>query len=657
MRYHKVIGIDLGTTYSAVSVWDYEKKEIVVIQSAVGENTLPSVVGLDDDLKVVVGRPAQQRRLFDPKNTIIEIKREMGVYSREPDPQRQDSGEPRRVRFRDRDYLPQEISAFILAELKRQAEKFLGEEVHDAVITVPAYFREPQRGATEDAAAIARLNVKQLLNEPTAAAVCFGKDEDDGRTHIYAVYDLGGGTFDVSIIEVGGGNVSIVGTGGDSRLGGGDFDDRIRDWALAEIKKKHGVDLQHDEAAKARIKQVAELRKRELSATNAAVIDLPFLTAQLSVNLPITRTVFNGLIEGLLQKSLKCMDEAIESAEKTKGVKKEDIEQVLLVGGSSRIPRVRALLAEYFPHLEEKDIRSDINPDEAVSRGSALVARKHNPSETFAGKEIDLVATGAITQADRDEAVSLVLQDVTSHTLGILVNEQDFHRIIPKESRIPIEMTEGGFVNGGPSRSVDVLIYQGENPIAFNNSLIGKLPIPLPEPKERGYWRFEVTFGLNSDGLLNVLVKRLNDNVSFPLKVQCSVRSGKSQLAESSEQLSQVMAGGEKPDEEQQCAPPPPQFPPKAEHATGPRASSAATPAAAASSQPAPGPPPAETPAEFRSIARRCYKMLEQPLDSAKRLRLQEAYSRFVAAVNNGGADLEKLGDALDDVYLELKAG
>lgn len=657
MRYHKVIGIDLGTTYSAVSVWDYEKKEIVVIQSAVGENTLPSVVGLDDDKRVIVGRPAQQRRVFDPKNTIIEIKRDMGVYSREPDPKREYPGEPKKVPFRDRDYLPQEISAFILAELKRQAEKFLGEEVHDAVITVPAYFREPQRGATEDAAAIARLNAKQLLNEPTAAAVCFGKDEDDGRPHVYAVYDLGGGTFDVSIIEVCGGNVSIVGTGGDSRLGGGDFDDCIRDWALAEIKKKHGVDLQHDEAVRARIKQVAELRKRELSATNSAVLDLPFLTAQLSVNLPITRTIFNGLIEGLLQKSLKCMDEAVESAQKTKSVKKEDIEQVLLVGGSSRIPRVRALLVEYFSHLDEKDIRSDINPDEAVSRGAALVARKHNPSEAFAGKEIDLVATGAISQADRDEAVSLVLQDVTSHTLGILVNEQDFHRIIPKESRIPVEMTESGFVNGGPSRSVDVLIYQGENPVAFNNSLIGKLPIPLPEPKERGYWKFEVTFGLNSDGLLNVLVKRLNDNVSFPLKVQCSLRSGKTQLAESSAHISSVRAGEETSDETR-GAPPPPQPPSKNEPATGPSAATAATAAAAASApQPAVQPPPTGTPAEFRSIARRCFNMLDQPLDSAKKSRLQDAYAKFIAAVNNGADNLEKLGDALDDVYLELKAG
>jgi molecular chaperone DnaK len=649
MRYHKVIGIDLGTTYSAVSVWDYDKKEVVVIQSAVGENTLPSVVGLDDEKKVVVGRPAQQRRLFDPKNTIIEVKREMGVYL---DPSRQD-GVPKRIRFRDREYLPQEISAFILAELKRQAEKFIGEEVHDAVITVPAYFKEPQRGATEDAAAIARLNVKMLLNEPTAAAVSFGADEtDDGRQHIYAVYDLGGGTFDVSIVEAGAGNVTIVGTGGNPHLGGGDFDDMIVKWALDEIKLKHGVDLQNDDAAKARIKQVAELRKRELSAANSAVLDLPFLTAQLSVNLPISRAKFNELIEAKLQESIECLGVAVRSAEDTRGVRKEEIEQVLLVGGSSRIPRVRALLAAYFDHLEEKDIRSDINPDEAVSRGAALVARKYNPSESFAGKEIDLVGTGAISQADRDDAVALVLLDVTSHTLGILVNEQDFSPIIDKDSQIPAKVTKDGYVNAGPSRSIDILIYQGEDKIAYNNALIGKLPIPLPEPKERGYWKFEVTFGLDNDGLLDIEVKRQNDNVSFPLKVQCSVRSSSMKIEEGATHLSQVMAvagddpalGSDVPPPPARPAAPPPQAPPP----PPPDARSSSGASAAEM-------PPEATPLEFRSLARRCYKLMEQPLEAGARERLLTAYNAFVAAVNEGSDHVEELGDALGDVYLSCK--
>src|SRR5271157_631176 len=252
MRYHKVLGIDLGTTYSAVSVWDWDKKEVVVIPSAMGETTLPSVVGLDEDKMVIVGKPAQQRRVYDPDNTIIEVKRDMGVFIPRPGAALDDPGTPKRVTFRGRPYLPQEISAFILAELKKQAETFLGEPVHDAVVTVPAYFREPQKGATQDAGAIAQLNVRMLLNEPTAAAVSFGADQvDDGQPHIYAVYDLGGGTFDVSIIEVCGGNISILGTGGNSRLGGGDFDNKITAWALEEIQKRHGVDLRGDERARA----------------------------------------------------------------------------------------------------------------------------------------------------------------------------------------------------------------------------------------------------------------------------------------------------------------------------------------------------------------------------------------------------------------------
>jgi molecular chaperone DnaK len=653
MRYHKVVGIDLGTTYSAVSVWDYEKKEVVVIPTAVGENTLPSVVGLDDEKQVIVGRPAQQRRVLDPKNTVIEVKREMGVFEGTPNPQQQDQAKPKRVRFRDHDYLPQEISAFILAELKRQAETFLGEPVHDAVITVPAYFKEPQKGATEDAANIARLNLKLLLNEPTAAAVCFGKDEDDGRNHIYAVYDLGGGTFDVSIIEVGGGNVSILGTGGNPRLGGGDFDDRITEWVLREIKAKHNVDLQNDPLAKARIKQVAELRKRELSAANSAVIDLPFLTSQLSVNLPISRAIFNSLIEHHLADSIKCLDEAIESAQKNHGISKQDIEQVLLVGGSSRIPRVRALLAEYFGHLEAKDIRSDINPDEVVSRGAALAARKYNPSDAFEGKEIDLVATGAITMEDREEATALVLQDVTSHTLGILTHPDKFHRLIPKESRIPAEVTEGGFANQGPSDVVEVLIYQGENDIAFENTLIGKLPIKLPERKPGGYWQFEVTFKLNNDGLLGVLVKRLNDNQVFETAVQCSVRATKSALKESSAHVSQVMAGGG----EGIGVPPPPPPPFAAAAAAAPPSSSASGAAAPGAVGPtgAVESPPEGTPEEFRSIARRTYKLLMQPMDSSKRERLQRAYEQFVSAVKKGGGDIEEIGDALADVYQDCK--
>ena len=647
MRYHKVIGIDLGTTYSAVSVWDYDKKEVVVIPTAVGEKTLPSVIGIDDDQHVIVGVPAHRRRVLDPQNTIIEVKRDMGKYRVEPSAS-DAKGVPLTIPFRGRDYLPQELSAFILAELKRQAETFLGEPVYDAVITVPAYFKDPQRGATHDAGSIAGLNVKLLLNEPTAAAVSFGADQvDDGNMHVYLVYDLGGGTFDVSIIEVGGNNVAILGTGGNSNLGGGDFDNLITQWALDEIKRTKNIDLSGNIAVKARIKDVAEKRKRELSAAATTVLDLPFLTPDLSLNLTLTRATFNSLIEKLLQDSLRCVDEAIASASQTRSVRKEDIEKVLLVGGSTRIPRVRTLLAEYMSHLTDQDIRCDINPDEAVSIGAALVARSYNPSESYDGPEIDLVSTGAITDADKKEATALVLQDVTSHTLGILVHPDRFHRLIMKDSYIPTQQTDSGFTNLGPTDSVDILIYQGEDDNALKNTLIGKLPIPLPERKPANYWQFEVTFILDNDGLLHVEVKRLNDNIAFKTDVQCSVRSSRQKIQEGSAHLQQVMAGGDE-------IPPPPPAPTASARAPQPQAATQGEPQSTTAEDAVPA-VPENTPEELRYYARRAWKLLQQPMQKEKRARLSEVYNQFVTAVINGSAEIEDIGDELAKVYMKCK--
>ncbi|MCI0487095.1 MAG: Hsp70 family protein [Blastocatellia bacterium] len=660
MAFHKVIGIDLGTTYSAVSVWDHSTGEVIVIPSATGSNTVPSVVGLDPEEKVIVGAPAQNNLVMDPANTIIEVKREMGVYEREPNPATDDPGSPLRVRFRNRDYLPQEISAFIVMELKRQAENYIGEPIHDAVITVPAYFKEPQKGATADAAAMARLNLKRLLNEPTAAAVCFGADKvQDGRKHIYAVYDLGGGTFDVSIIEVSEGNVGVVGTGGDPRLGGGDFDDRITSYVVQQIQAKHGVDLSQDPQYPviwARIKREAEMRKREISAATAATLNLPFLTAQLSVNIPITRAIFESLIEDLLQKSLACLDEAIESAYETNGVERDQIEQVLLVGGSTRIPRIRSLMAEYLG-MEEKDIRCDFNPDEVVSRGAAIVARDYNASESYEGKEIiiDMAAGGAAGAAAQP---GLVLQDVTSHTLGILANQSDMIPIIPKESRLPAQITQGGFINAGPTRVLEVLIFQGENPVAFENTLIGKIPINLPEAREEGFYKFEVNFGLNNDGLLKVEVKELRTNQIWPAELQCNVRASKAQIDSSANHLAEVLAAGSATADAAAAQagnlpkPPAPSGLPRPP--IPPRPQSHAAP-------PAPAPPPvaavpevpAETPAEFKSIARRSFKLLSTMASSPERDKLLAAYTAFVNAVNSQSPELEDLGDALGDTYME----
>jgi len=629
MPFHKVIGIDLGTTYSAVSIWD--GKDAQLIESATGSNTVPSVVGVDAEGQVTVGAPAQNNLVSDLDNTIIEVKREMGAYRRAPDARVNDPGEPVRIRFRDRDYLPQEISAFILMELKRQAEAFVGEPIHDAVITVPAYFKEPQRGATEDAARMARLNVKRLLNEPTAAAVSFGSDKvEDDRTHTYAVYDLGGGTFDVSIIEVSRGNVSVVGTGGDPRLGGGDFDDRITGYVLQQIHEKYGVDLSGDRTIWQRVKREAEMRKRELAVSAAATLNLPFLTQTLSVNIPITRAKFEELIKELLDKSLESLDSAIESAHEANGVERDEIEQVLLVGGSTRIACVRPMLAEHLG-LDLKDIRSDVNPSEVVARGATMVAREFAPSDGYEGAElvIDHEQDGVALVA----AEALVLQDVTSHTLGILVHTADFVPILAKDSRIPAENTQGGFTNGGAAKEIAVLIFQGEDRIAYNNDLIGKVSIVLPEAREAGYYRFEVTFGLDGDGLLKVEVKCLNDGQIWQTDLQCNVRATRQEIDGRSAQLASELA---KPD----SLPKPP-------------AGRAPTRPALAPA-PALKPPPEQVPAEFKAVARRSFKLVGQ-LSPPERERLATAYTAFVEAVLASSPEVEELGDVLDDTFHELK--
>jgi molecular chaperone DnaK (HSP70) len=683
MAFHKVIGIDLGTTYSAVSVWDYSKNEgkgdVVVIPSPLGTNTVPSVVGVDPEGKVIVGAPAQNNLMMDPGNTIIEVKRKMGEYAREPNAQTGDPGEPLKIRFLNRDFLPQEISAFILMELKRMAENYIGEPIHDAVITVPAYFKEPQKGATADAAAMARLNLHRLLNEPTAAAVGFGADKaQDDEKHIYAVYDLGGGTFDVSIIEVSKDNVSVAGTGGNSELGGGDFDDEIMRYVLEQIKIKHGVDLSNDEMVTARIKREAEMRKRELSATGAATLNLPFLTAQLGVNIQITRATFESLVEKHLKDSLDCLDGAMQSAYVANGIERDEIEQVLLVGGSTRIPRIRKMLAEHL-NMEEKDIRCDFNPDEVVSRGAAIVAREFIPKDGYEGKEINIdtsagdAGTGAETVG---AAPGLVLQDVTSHTLGINTNQSDFYPIIAKESRLPAQETKGGFINGGVSKEIPVLIFQGEKPVSFDNTLIGKLPILLPEAREPGYYNFEVTFALDNNGLLSVSVREVKLNQSWEAKLQCNVRAQKEKIDDSARVLEEMMAGqGNGSGSADEGVPPPPvavpQPPAAPAAATGgvprpPTATPATPPPAAAvpaaTSQTAQTvtvnmPPPLSdnTPEEFKSIARRSYKLLTQLPMSEKRNQLMAAYTAFIKAVESNSPEVEDLGDTLGDVYMDSK--
>ncbi len=686
MRYHKVIGIDLGTTYSAVSLWDHDDKKIIVVKNKVTQlSTVPSVIGLDPEGKVIVGSQAQNNLIMDPGNTVIEIKRLMGTYEREPDPTKNDPGVPKSVPFRSRNYLPQEISAFILMELKRMAEEFVGEPIHDAVITVPAYFREPQKGATADAAAMARLNLCMLLNEPTAAAVSFGMDQvKDDSQHIYAVYDLGGGTFDVSIISVTSKEVSVVGTGGDPKLGGGDFDDRITGYVVDYIREKNRVDLSQEPnypSLWARIKREAELRKRELSTSTSTMLSLPYLTGQLSVNVPLSRSTFEGLIGDLLQKSLDCLDEAMQSAYQSNGISQNEIEQVLLVGGSSRVACIRPMLAEHMG-MELQDVRNDIDPDEVVSRGAAIVAMRFHPKDAFEGEEVVIDMSTVEGQAEAElattQAAAIVLNDVTSHSLGIMVNEGDFFPLIAKDSVIPARREQDGFTNAGRTRMIEVMIFQGESLNALDNTLIGKLPIPLPEERERGYYQFQVTFALDRDGLLNVTVLCLNDQSLWDTKVQCNVRASRDVIDKSAQHLQDVMAGkAEEQAAEPQAfrpgsVPPPPQrsavpvpTPPRqqasaqpAPQPSQPAQQPAPSPQPAQAAQPAPSTgslpmPPENTPENHRALLRRSYKKLNQlPVSDPNYRKLYNAYVAFVEAVMSGDPDLDDYAFDLNELYL-----
>jgi molecular chaperone DnaK len=529
---------------------------------------------------------------------------------------------------------------------------------------------------------MARLNLRMLLNEPTAAAVSFGMDQiKDDQQHIYAVYDLGGGTFDVSIISVTKEEVSVVGTGGDPKLGGGDFDDRITGYVVEYIRDKHHVDLsQAPDYANlwARIKREAELRKRELSTSTSTMLSLPYLTPQLSVNVPLSRATFESLIGDLLKNSIDCLDQAIDSAYQSNGITREMIEQVLLVGGSTRVACIRSMLADYMG-MELQDVRNDIDPDEVVSRGAAIVAMRFHPKDAFEGEEVEIDMSTEEGQVEAEmastQAAAIVLNDVTSHSLGIMVNEGDFFPLIPKDSQIPARREQDGFTNAGRTRMIEVMIFQGESPNALDNTLIGKLPIPLPEERERGYYQFQVTFALDPNGLLNVTVLCLNDNSLWDTKVQCNVRASREAIDQSAQHLQEVMAGKaeEQPAEPQafkpgSVPPPPPRAgmpvtqPPKPQPT--PTAQPASTPQPAQSAQTAPPAqpaptagslpmPPENTPENHRGLLRRSYKKLNQlPVSDPNYRKLYNAYMAFVEAVMSGDPDLDDYAFDLNELYL-----
>jgi len=477
----KIIGIDLGTTNSVVSVM--EGGEPKVIENAEGARTTPSVVAYKKDGERLVGAPAKRQAITNPENTIASIKRFMGRKYGEVEgeidevPYKITKGEndTARVQLGDREYTPQEVSAMILQKLKQTAEEYLGEDVTDAVITVPAYFNDAQRTATKEAGKIAGLNVRRIINEPTAASLAYGLDDE--KEQVVAVYDLGGGTFDVSILELGDGVFEVKATYGDTHLGGDDFDQMLINYIADEFKKEQGVDLRKDAMALQRLKEAAEKAKVELSSSTATTVNLPFITATdegpKHLNLDINRAKFEQLIGDLVDRTIEPMQKAMGDA----GYSKGDIDEVLLVGGSTRVPLVQETVEDFFGRAPNKSV----NPDEVVAVGAAI--------------------QGGVLSGDVDD---VLLLDVTPLGLGIETLGGVMTELISANTTIPTKKSEVFSTAADNQTSVEVHVLQGDREMAKDNRTIGRFHLTDIPPAPRGTPQIEVTFDIDADGILNV---------------------------------------------------------------------------------------------------------------------------------------------------------
>ncbi|AEG06181.1 MULTISPECIES: molecular chaperone DnaK [Sinorhizobium] len=497
----KVIGIDLGTTNSCVSVMD--GKDAKVIENAEGARTTPSMVAFTEDGERLVGQPAKRQAVTNPENTLFAIKRLIGRTFEDPTTQKDKGMVPYKIVKADNgdawveahgtSYSPSQISAMILQKMKETAESYLGEKVEKAVITVPAYFNDAQRQATKDAGKIAGLDVLRIINEPTAAALAYGLDKKEGKT--IAVYDLGGGTFDISVLEIGDGVFEVKSTNGDTFLGGEDFDMRLVEYLASEFKKEQGIDLKNDKLALQRLKEAAEKAKIELSSSQQTEINLPFITADASgpkhLTMKLSRAKFESLVEDLIQKTIAPCKAALKDA----GVSAAEIDEVVLVGGMTRMPKVQETVKQLFG----KEPHKGVNPDEVVAMGAAIQA--------------------GVLQGDVKD---VLLLDVTPLSLGIETLGGVFTRLIERNTTIPTKKSQVFSTADDNQSAVTIRVSQGEREMAADNKLLGQFDLVGIPPAPRGVPQIEVTFDIDANGIVQVSAKDKGTGKEHQIRIQAS---------------------------------------------------------------------------------------------------------------------------------------